>query len=230
MIRIGAAAALCSALALTQVPPTAARPPTRSDLEAAEARLMEIERDVGLVVERYNQTDEQLESIRAEIGATRLEADSVERRMMTKQRVAVRIATELYKAGPAATLEPLLSATSIGDIDQRLTYLDSSEAAQRRVFEGLLADRDEMQAVLARLHEQQERVAAAAAELQDLRATIEAKLADQRDEITELTAAIERSQARRAAREEAARRAARRAASLAAAEQTDPADRGRGGG
>jgi peptidoglycan DL-endopeptidase CwlO len=226
VLHLVATATLCTVLVVAQTPRTAARPPTRSELEAAKARLMELEKDFELVVERYNVVQERLRSIRADIGTTEKRALAIERRMAGKERVAVRVAAELYKAGPTAALEPLLGADSIAEIESRLTYLDTTQAAQRRVFEALLADRNELEAVLAKLQEQQAQVAAAEAELKDLSAAIEAKVADQRDEIGELTAAIERAEARREARrlarEEAARREARaerRAARLAAAQE-----------
>jgi hypothetical protein len=113
--------ALCTTLVVAQSPRTAARPPTRSELEAAKARLMELEKDFELVVERYNIVHERLEVIRSEIGATRAQAAAVERRMAAKERVAVRVATELYKAGPTAAVGPLLGAESIAEIDLQLT-------------------------------------------------------------------------------------------------------------
>jgi cell wall-associated NlpC family hydrolase len=236
VLHLVVAATVSVALVVAQTPRTAARPPTRSELEAAKARLMELEKDFELVVERYNVVHERLESIRSDIGATERQAAVIERRMAAKERVAVQVASELYKAGPTAAIGPLLGAQSIAEIDSRLTYLDTTQAAQRRVFEGLLADRDELEAVLANLRRQQEKVAVAEAELQDLSATIESKLAEQQDEISELAAAIERAEARREARrqarEEAAREEAhaeRRAARLAAAQEAARNDQDSGG-
>ena len=236
VLHLVAAASLCTVLVVAQMPRTAARPPTQAELEAAKARLMELEKDFELVVERYNVVQERLRTIRADIAATEKRALAIERRMAGKERVAVRVASELYKAGPTAALGPLLGAESIAEIDSRLTYLDTTQAAQRRVFEALLADRNELDAVLANLQEQQTKVASAEAELKDLTATIEAKVAEQRDEIGDLTAAIERAEARREARrqarEEAARRQARaerRAARLAAAQEAEQSSQDEGG-
>jgi cell wall-associated NlpC family hydrolase len=237
VLNLAAAVALCTTLVVAQTPRTSARPPTRSELEAAKARLMELEKDFELVVERYNIVHERLEVIRSEIGTTKAQAAALERRMAAKEKVAVRVATELYKAGPTAAVAPLLGAESIAEIDSRLTYLDTTQAAQRRVFEALLADRNALAAILDDLHTQQAKVASAETELRELTATIEGKVADQRDEIDSLTAAIEqaeaRREARRQAREDAARKAAaraRRAARVAAAQEAERQAENQGGG
>jgi peptidoglycan DL-endopeptidase CwlO len=136
--------------------------------------------------------------------------------MGSREKMAVTVAVELYQAGEIEAVEGLLTAESFAELETRLSYLNSSERAQTRIFEALAADRDELNAVLEELSEKQEKVAAAEQELGDLTAEINEKLESQKDEIEALTAAIERAEARRRAREAAARAAAERAAQRAA--------------
>lgn len=186
--------------------------PSRSDLEAAKDRLLELERDFELVVEEYNATHEELTSLQEKIGVVALEVRDIESRMDGKEKAAVRVAVELYKSGRAGALEAVLSADSLAEMESRLNYLSSSEKAQARIFESLETDRTELEGKIADLEEARASAAEKERHLEDLRGDIEDKLADQKDEIAELTAAIERAERREAAREQAAREAAAAAA------------------
>jgi peptidoglycan DL-endopeptidase CwlO len=191
---------------------TSAAAPSRSDLEAARDRLLELERDFELVVEEYNATHEELTSLQEKIGVVALEVRDIENRMAGKEKAAVRVAVELYKSGRAGALEAVLSADSLAEMESRLNYLSSSEKAQARIFESLATDRTELEGKIADLEEARASAAEKERHLEDLRGDIEDKLADQKDEIAELTAAIERAERREAAREQAAREAAAAAA------------------
>jgi cell wall-associated NlpC family hydrolase len=181
-------------------------------LQAAEERLQELEREFELVVEKYNLVTENLEDIQIEIAETRLVVDRTERRMSVRQDAADAIATELYKGGSTSTVEAVLGATTLADAETRLLYLQESEDSQLEVFESLSVVRGELDEQIAELEEAQAKGRAAEERLAGLREEIEIKLAEQEDEIAELNAQIEASQARREARAEAARRAALEAA------------------
>ncbi|MFN2389886.1 MAG: NlpC/P60 family protein [Actinomycetota bacterium] len=185
--------------------------PRRIDLDEAERRLLELEREFELVVEEYNLVHEELGEIVAEMGAAQLEVRDIERRMAGKRDAAVELAQELYKAGPSVGLEAVLSSENIGQILVRVKYLKTTQTAQTRVFERLNADQGLLDAKLALLEKDRERAQAAENRLDDLRADIEAKVAAQRGEIAELTAAIERAESLR-------ERRAEEQAALAAAE------------
>ena len=174
--------------------------PSREELEAAQARLHEIERDFELVVEEYNLANERLERIETEMATKQLVVRSVERRMETKQSAAVALAVELYKAGPqTVALESVLGADSLGELETRVEYLRSSNAAQSEVFEILDVDARELDLRLRELDEAKQQALVVQNRLDALRADIESKLVAQRDEIAELNAAIERAEARAAA-------------------------------
>ena len=197
--------------------------PSRSDVDEAEHRLLELEREFELVVERYNLVRERLTAIQQRIGRLQVEVEAIERRMASKEDAAVEVAVELYKSGTIGTLEAVLSSDSVAEMESRLTYLSSSEKEQAKVFEALAADRTELEGKISELEEAETKAAEAKRQLEELRTDIEAKVADQKDEIAELNEAIERAAARERAREEAARRAALEAQANAAQAAADPA-------
>jgi cell wall-associated NlpC family hydrolase len=121
-----------------------------------------------------------------------------------RQDAAVALAQELYKGGTTTTLEAVLSAESLTDIESRLQYLESSEDAHAKVFERLAVDRQDLNDRLAVLEADRKKAMEAEQRLTALKADIDAKVASQQDEIQQLNAAIERAEARAQARAEAA--------------------------
>lgn len=192
-------------LAAVAVPDRSTAAPTEAELEAAQARLMEIERDFELVVERYNAVAERLERIQHDMATTQLVVRKVEQRMRSKESAAVALAVELYKAGPTGgAVEAVLSSESLADIETRVEYLRSSNSAQIEVFERLGVDRVVLDRHLAELEEQKAQALIAETRLDGLRSDVEFQLANQEDEIARLNAALERAAAREAARQAAA--------------------------
>jgi cell wall-associated NlpC family hydrolase len=168
--------------------------PDPGDLEAARDRLMELERDFQLVSEEYNLVHDRLVAIQAEMAETRLVVDDLEDRMTKRRSAAIRVATELYIADPAATvIETVLAADSLADIESRLEYLKRSHNAQKEVFERLEVDQALLEEGLELLEEDRVKAAAAEARLEALRSDIEGKVADQQDEVDRLNEAIERA-------------------------------------
>ena len=190
-----AGAIVLVALSLTATTTNAA--PSREELEAAQARLLEIERDFELVVEEHNLATERLTEIETAMATKQLVVRRIEQRMETKQSAAVALAVELYKSGPqTVALESVLTAGSLGDLETRVEYLRSSNAAQAQVFEVLDVDARELDIRLGELDEAKQEALRVQVRLDALRADIDAKLEEQRDEIAELNAEIEAAEAR----------------------------------
>ena len=215
------AAALIAPLTLVGVTGSLAAP-RQSDLEAARAELAALERDFELAVESYNLAHERLTSLQAEIAANELVVERLGKRMQTEEAEAVAIAAELYKGGPTSAINAVLTSESIAEIENRVTYLQSSQEAQAEVFERLAVNRRTLDAKLRRLEVARAEAMDTQERLDGLTTTIEAKVADQQDEIADLNAAIERAEARAAARAEAAAEAAVRAAQAAQAPPAAP--------
>jgi cell wall-associated NlpC family hydrolase len=178
--------------------------PTRAELDAARERLMDLEADFEIVVERYNLVHEDLTTIQARIGTTELEVRDIERRMGVRHDAAVDVARELYKGGSNDAIEVVLTAEDLSEVESKLAYLQTTQQAQSELFEHLAADRSALESKLAQLEEDRAAALAAEQRLTGLREEIESKLADQRDEIGDLNAAIEAAERRAAAAAEAA--------------------------
>ena len=202
--------------------------PTEAELDAARERLMELEADFQIVVERYNLVHERLTSIQVRIGTTELEVRDIERRMGIRHDAAVDVARELYMGGSNDALEAVLVADDIADVETRLEYLRTTQNAQAEIFERLAADRSALESKLDQLEEDRAAAFAAEQRLSGLRVDIEAKLADQQDEIEELNAAIERAE-RLAARRAAAAEEAAAATAVVPAAPPAPAPAPNGG-
>ena len=217
------AAAASLALTLVAIPGPSLAAPSQAELEAAQDRLMDLEREFEIVVEDYNLVHEELDSLRARIAVKELEVSNIEKRMVIKQDAAIDLATELYKGGGASSIEVVLSSESLADIDKDLAYLESSEEQQTKVFEDLDVARKDLNAKIATLDEDRAAAAAEEARLEEMRVEIEAKVADQKDEITELNALIQAAERRARRRaERAARAEALAAAAAAEAAAPDP--------
>lgn len=173
--------------------------PTEAELDAARERLMELEAEFQIVVERYNLVHETLTTTQARIGTTELEVRGIERRMGVRREAAVDVARELYMGGSNDAIEAVLISEDFGDVESRLAYLRTSQHAQSEMFERLAADRSALEGKLAQLEEDRAAALAAEQRLTALREEIEGKLAAQQDEISELNAAIEAAERRAAA-------------------------------
>jgi cell wall-associated NlpC family hydrolase len=194
--------------------------PSRSDVDAAEERLLALERDFELVVERYNAVHEELTQIQADIVADEVLVSKIEKRMSVNEAAAKVVAEELYKGGSTGALEVVFASDTLADVDAGLQYLRSSEDAQAQVFERLAVDRQLLNERIARLERRREEAMAAQERLSDLRNEIEAKVEDQRSEIEELNALIERAERRRRQR---AVEAAEQAAAVQPSQAVPPA-------
>lgn len=212
-------AVLVSAVHLVSTPAQSVAAPSRAELRAAQERLMELEKDFELVVERYNLVHERFQALQAKIAGARSAVDGLTRRMQAKEQTAISIATELYKSGGSVNVEAILSTESLSDLDSNLVYLEHSEAAQTEVFESLATEKGQLDRQIADLQDAKDQASKEQQRLDALRVEIEAKVADQQEEVESLNDLIERAE-RRAARAAAA--AARRARQAAPPSTTVP--------
>lgn len=171
--------------------PSISAAPSRAEVERAQERLHELERDFQLISERYNLVNERFEKIQVKIAVTAKDVDRIESRLGIKQDAAVRLARALYKGGSMIGVETILASESINEVETRFAYLKASQSEQVEVFERLDVERK----VLARLIEDLERARSSAQRekqrLEELRVEAEAKIEAQRDEVAELNELIE---------------------------------------
>lgn len=197
---------LCIAIAIPSLVaiPRSRAAPSQAELERAQARLLDLEREFQLISERYNLVQERFESIQVQIAVTSKNVDRVEARLGVKQDEAVRLARALYKGGSMIGVETILASGSINDLETRMTYLEASQEEQVKVFERLEVEAVVLEDMINDLERDRARAAAEKERLDDLRVRAEEKIAEQRDEVAELNTLIETAHRRAQRRRERA--------------------------
>jgi cell wall-associated NlpC family hydrolase len=202
-------AVLCLLLALPGLWTTSTRAaPSPSEVEAAQERLLELERDFQLVSERYNLVADRLAALQRDIGVAELEVTTLERRIGIRQDAAISLAQALYKGGSTIGVETILGAETLTEIERQLTYLKASEEEQLKVFERLSSDKEMLEQRIDELERSQAKAVREQNRLTELRTTIEDKIENQRAEVEHLNELLERARRRAAARRERARQEA----------------------
>lgn len=194
--------------------------PTQEEVDSAQDRLHALEKDFELAVEEYNLVHERLDQIRKDIATSELVIRRLERRMSVEQDSAVALAQELYMGGTTASFEAVLDSDSIAEVESSIAYLQSSQQAQAKVFERLSVDRRLLDTRLDALETARSRAQATEERLAAMRTQIEAKVAEQADEVAELNRQVETAARREQAREEARAEAAQEAAAAPAPQPT----------
>jgi peptidoglycan hydrolase CwlO-like protein len=202
---IASIVALLAAVAPISLAPSRAAP-SAGEVSAARDRLAALEDDLRDVTQQLNSVNEKVNGLDADMAQAEMNVRIVAKRMLDTQKAAVALAQELYKGGAAGGMDTVLSSRSLADVEARIAYLQNSHEAQAEVFQGLAADRSELNEELKRLEEDRAEMVAAQAELQELRDEIGEKVAAQQEVLTDLAAA------RRAALLQARREAAAAAA------------------
>jgi peptidoglycan hydrolase CwlO-like protein len=185
-----------------------------TELDAAKARLQELQGEFDAVTAQANAIHDELESISVDIAQTEKTVRHLARRMLGQQANAITLAQELYKGGSTGGIEAVLSSKTLADLDAQLAYLESSEESRNEIFERLAVDRAALEERLDEMDAARARAAQAQTDLGDLKDQVESNLASQQDEIAEIEASI-------AADERAAAAAAAAAATEAAEEAED---------
>ncbi|HEY7873658.1 MAG TPA: NlpC/P60 family protein [Actinomycetota bacterium] len=168
--------------------------PSRSDVAAAEDRLEEIMDRESAVAEDLNQTQVRLDEIEKRMAVTSLEVDRIQKRIGDKVDAAETLAAELYKGGSAVTIEAVLAAEDLNDIESRIEYLQASQDSQLEVFERLAVDKQVLNEKLAQLDADKQQALEEEDRLADLEADLESQVADQKDEVERLSDLLARAE------------------------------------
>jgi peptidoglycan DL-endopeptidase CwlO len=204
-LRAGAAAAL--AILVLALAPVSNAKPTREEIDDARARVDQMNQELGLLVEEFNQTQVALQEAEAhleELRASMRQARRAVERANTRLAEAARAA---YKS-QGSNLSLLLSSDTISVLSDRLYFLDAAAQDQtdlvvranvageqaRRAAQELEQVVTEQRALLDRLDQQQAAIEQGIAEQESLVASLEEELQQQ---------ILEQRQAERAAAQEA---------------------------
>lgn len=127
--RTSAAIAFALATLLLASAPSTLAAPSPQEIDQAQGELSALNERLSLLVEEYDQTKLALDEAQARLAHLR---DVEERALAEEARARGRlgaIAAEAYK-NPAAPLEILLSSASLGELTDRLQFLDTAAQVQ----------------------------------------------------------------------------------------------------
>ncbi|HEV8564078.1 MAG TPA: NlpC/P60 family protein [Actinomycetota bacterium] len=216
ILRLTTAAVFVLVAVVSSLPASVAAP-SKSDVEAAKAKLAELNRTTGLLVEEYNQAKLALEQTRARLAdlrQTKADADAAKTKALADlERRAVSAYT-----GMGSELDAILGASTFADFTDRIQYM------------GALAETDEDLAAAADAASEQARWAAAEvsktlAEEVRQRDALQTKITAIRDAVSEQQALYEKLN-----KDYHDALAARRAAAAAAEQALQGVDSGGSGG
>ncbi|HEX2051747.1 MAG TPA: peptidoglycan DD-metalloendopeptidase family protein [Actinomycetota bacterium] len=226
-----------------------------ADRARVESTVSELDDQLAGLNARIADVEGRLERTQQELALLGAKLTSVERRLERREGIFEQRAVEVYKAGPTAYLDTLVTSESVADLVSRYSYYESALDAERRLLDEIdllrsetaqhrsdveskedliAADKRRLEADRAAVAEVRAEKAAALSELEDVLAEKESLLAavkSKRSRYESVQDQLEREsdqiEALLAARAEAAREEAARNAATPA---PDPGGGGGGGG
>ncbi|MEX2550181.1 MAG: hypothetical protein WD638_08130, partial [Nitriliruptoraceae bacterium] len=157
----------------------------------AEARLQEIEAELSLAVERYNEAVVLHDEVQAERARTQAEIDELSREVATIKARVIDHARRLHKLGPSVEFSLLLAGDDPADVGFRRTSLRMIIGGEQAGIEVLEATTARAAALQDRLVEQEAAAAAAAERVEAELVEVEASYGRHETELAELTATLE---------------------------------------
>ncbi len=157
---------------------------------AAQARLEEIEAELSLAVERYNEAVVALEEVQADLEATLEELAELEAEIAVLNAAVADHARRLHKMGPSLEFAIVVGASSPADIGFRSSSLRQIISADQVSIERLGAATDRAEALEARLVVQEAAATALAEEVEAQLLAVEQLYEDRAEELAELEATL----------------------------------------
>ncbi len=209
LARRGLASALIAALIAA---PAYAAPTLPSDfasrvaaqqehLSALRSELDELDRQLGLASEAYNEAAEQLRATSAELEATERDLANAETALTEQRQLLAGRAQEIYRAGDVTVLDIVLGAKSLSDLVARLRFLGAIGASDAELVATLKEQRDSLARLKQRYAEARERAAELEFTLAVRRIEIEHTIEERQQMLAaaeaELVALLEEEAARR---------------------------------
>jgi murein DD-endopeptidase MepM/ murein hydrolase activator NlpD len=160
---------------------------TKDDLDDAKAELADIQAELDDATYAWTAAMSRLDQTRAEMALARGRITDLESRLSRIERRLERRAVLAYTAGPASTIDALLSSSSFSEFSDRLEFLGSVTQAdtdlaleQENAQETLRRERADLAAL-------SERQSATAEELAAVRERIDQRFGDLQARVSELT-------------------------------------------
>jgi len=172
----------------------------QDDLDAAKEHLAAVEAELAELTAEISRETNVAESLAAAIFETEQEIDSTDKRIGNLQTQLDARARAVYIMGPAAALDLILEADSLGDLSDRLTFLEALSNRDASLSAGLGVERrqlsfkksdlrdllEQQREVLAKLAERQAEMAAKQQEAAEAQRAFEDKLEEAKDLVDRL--------------------------------------------
>ena len=186
--------------------------PSREEVEQAEARLDQLNQELSLLVERYNQAQIQLQEVQGRLGDVRAQAEQAQaeadRAVASLNASAARAYT-----GVGSQIATLFEATSIADFSDRLEFIGSMAQADADLALGAELARQEARWTAEELAATVEERQGLLEQIGSDRDVIESRIDEARDLYETLNREFQEALAAQQAAQEAAEEAAENGAS-----------------
>ena len=197
-----AAAVAAGLVAMSVVPalaPTDVWAQTAKDtLDDARADAEATKHDLEALLTRYRTVRARVRDLRSQLTATERHLRTLAQRVIEQKMAAKRLALELYKSGATVDLEGLLSSESIADVNESISYLGYAQKSRAETFERLAAVSEQFRGRLKDLKREYAETNTALAELDAIKARVEAELLRRRARVERLEDEVARRRAERA--------------------------------
>ena len=155
--------------------------------EQAQDELERISSEYEAVAGQLSETTVQIAEVSEKIGTTQTQIDEKQEQidekqvqMEGKQEVLGERMSSSYKAGPASTLDLLLSSATFEELTSNIYYLGKVNEADTEMIEEIRGLKEQLEAERAELEEQKAELEAQKADLEALQADQQAQLEDAR--------------------------------------------------
>lgn len=197
--RLVAAAGLVAVSIVPALAPTDVRAQTAKDtLDDARADAEATKHDLEALLTRYRTVRARVRDLRSQLTATERHLRTLAQRVIEQKMAAKRLALELYKSGATFDLEGLLSSESIADVNESISYLGYAQKSRAETFERLAAVSEQFRGRLRDLEREDAETNSALAELDAIKARVEAELLRRRTRVERLEDEVARRRAERA--------------------------------
>jgi peptidoglycan hydrolase CwlO-like protein len=196
---LAAAAGLVAMSVVPALAPTDVGAQTAKDtLDDARADEEATKHDLEALLTRYRGVRARVRDLWSQLTETERHLRTLAQRVIEQKMAAKRLALELYKSGGTVDLEGLLSSESIADVNESISYLGYAQKSRAETFERLAVISKQFRSRLRDLEREYAETNSALAELDAIKARVEAELLRRRARVERLEDEVARRRAERA--------------------------------
>lgn len=173
----------------------------QAELDAFMAQLDELDRELAIAAEAYNQAVDRLESTKQKVTRTEQDLDGAQRAYEFQVELLNSRASSIYKDGAFATIELLIDSKSLNDFIARVKFLNTIGLADAEVAKSLRGQKELVEQAAADLKDSETRAIALEFELKARQIEVLLRIQDRQSMIanaeSDLLALLDSEAARR---------------------------------